>query len=84
MATFLLPTSPITSLDEYLATEPGGLGVAMALSNNLSPFLYGVAATDWISFGVAPAALLLVGIAACVVPARRVARTDPVQVLREI
>jgi putative ABC transport system permease protein len=62
----------------------GGVGVAMALSNNLSPFLYGVAATDWLSFGVAPAALLLVGIAACIVPARRVARTDPVQVLREI
>ena len=61
-----------------------GVALAMALSNNLSPFLYGVSAGDWLSFGVAPLALLVVGIAACVVPARRVARTDPVQVLREI
>jgi NADH:ubiquinone oxidoreductase subunit F (NADH-binding) len=28
--TFLLPSEPITSLDEYLATETGGLGVAEA------------------------------------------------------
>jgi ABC-type antimicrobial peptide transport system permease subunit len=46
--------------------------------------LYGVSATDSLSFGVAPIALLLVGVASSVVPARRVARTDPVQVLREI
>jgi NADH:ubiquinone oxidoreductase subunit F (NADH-binding) len=30
MPTFLLPSSPITSLDEYLATETGGLGVETA------------------------------------------------------
>jgi NADH:ubiquinone oxidoreductase subunit F (NADH-binding) len=30
MPTFLLPSSPITSLDEYLATETGGLGVEAA------------------------------------------------------
>jgi predicted permease len=61
-----------------------GVALAMGLSNNLSPFIYGVSTRDWLSFGVAPAALLLVGIAACVVPARRVAQTDPIQVLREI
>jgi hypothetical protein len=61
-----------------------GVAMAIAFSNSLSPFLYGVSATDWLSFGVAPVALMIVGIAACVVPARRVARTDPVQVLREI
>jgi predicted permease len=61
-----------------------GMAGAVALSNSLSPFLYGVSATDSLSFGVAPIALLLVGVAASVVPARRVARTDPVQVLREI
>jgi predicted permease len=61
-----------------------GIAAAIALSNNLAPFLYGVASDDWLSFGVAPIVLLLVGVAACVVPARRVARTDPVQVLREI
>jgi predicted permease len=61
-----------------------GLGASMALSNQLSPFIYGVSTRDWLSFGVAPVALLLMAIAACVVPARRVARTDPVQVLRQI
>ncbi len=61
-----------------------GIAVAIGLSNHLAPFLYGVSANDWLSFGVAPLVLLIVGIAACVVPARRVARTDPIQVLREI
>jgi hypothetical protein len=61
-----------------------GLALALAFASNLSPFLYGVSTTDWISFGVAPIALIAVGVAACVFPARRVARTDPISVLREI
>jgi ABC-type antimicrobial peptide transport system permease subunit len=60
-----------------------GIVLAAALSNNLSPFLYGVSNTDWLSFGVAPLVLVVVGVAACVFPARRVAQTDPIQVLRE-
>jgi hypothetical protein len=35
MTPFLLPTTPITSLDEYLVTEIGGLGVAT--SQRLGP-----------------------------------------------
>ena len=61
-----------------------GIALAAAFANRLSPFLYGVAPTDWLSFGVAPLVLIVVGIAACLVPARRVARTDPVQVLRQV
>ena len=61
-----------------------GIGLAIALSTNLAPFLYGVSTNDWLSFGVAPVVSLLVGVAACVVPARRVAQTDPIKVLREI
>jgi predicted permease len=61
-----------------------GMAGAMALSNELAPFLYGVSTNDWLSFGIAPLVLLLVGIAASVMPARRVARTDPISVLREI
>jgi putative ABC transport system permease protein len=60
-----------------------GLGASAALSNNLSPFVYGVSTLDWLSFGVAPIVLLIVGAIACVMPARRVAQTDPIQVLRE-
>jgi putative ABC transport system permease protein len=59
-----------------------GIALALGMSKYLAPFLYGVAANDWLSFVVAPMVLLLVGIAACVAPARRVARTDPIQVLR--
>lgn len=60
-----------------------GLAASASLSNQLTPFIYGVSNRDWLSFGLAPIALLLVGVIACVVPARRVAQTDPVQVLRE-
>jgi putative ABC transport system permease protein len=60
-----------------------GVAATIVLANNLAPFLYGVSATDWLSFVAAPALLVIAGVAACVVPARRVAHTDPVQVLRE-
>ena len=60
-----------------------GVAASAVLSNNLEPFVYGVSTRDWLSFGVAPIVLLIVGVIACVVPARRVAQTDPVQVLRE-
>jgi len=60
-----------------------GVALSMALASNLSPFLYGVSTTDWVSFAAGPAFLLLAGILACVVPARRVARTDPIQILRQ-
>lgn len=61
-----------------------GLAASAALSNNLTPFIYGVSTRDWLSFGVAPIILLIAGAFACIVPARRVAQTDPIQVLREI
>ncbi len=60
-----------------------GLAASAALSNSLTPFVYGVSTRDWLSFGVAPIVVLIVGVIAGVVPARRVAQTDPVQVLRE-
>ena len=61
-----------------------GLTASAALSNNLTPFIYGVSTLDWLSFGVAPLVLIVAGALACIVPARRVARTDPVQVLRQV
>jgi predicted permease len=60
-----------------------GLAASAALSNHLSPFIYGIPTSDWISFGIAPIVLLIAGAIACIVPARRVAQTDPVVVLRE-
>ena len=61
-----------------------GVAASAALSSNLAPFIYGVSTRDWLSFGIAPLVLLIAGVLACIVPARRVAQTDPVQVLREI
>jgi len=61
-----------------------GVGLALALSGNLSPFLYGVSSRDGLSFGLGPIALIAIGVIACVVPARRVARTNPVDVLRDV
>lgn len=60
-----------------------GLSASAALSNSLTPFIYGVSTRDWVNYGIAPLVLIIAGIFACVVPARRVANSDPVQVLRE-
>lgn len=61
-----------------------GLAASAGLSNMLRPFMYGVSTNDWISFGVAPLVLIIAAVIACVVPARRVIRTNPVEVLREV
>jgi putative ABC transport system permease protein len=61
-----------------------GVAASAALSSNLAPFIYGVSTRDVLSFGVAPVVLLVAGALACIVPARRVAQTDPVAVLRDI
>lgn len=60
-----------------------GLALSASLANTLSPFIYGVSSRDWLSFGVGPLVLLIAGAMACIAPARRVARTDPLQILRE-
>jgi len=75
------------ALKQMAVAIAAGLGTGLAasalLSNNLAPFIYGVSTLDWLSFGIAPAVLLIVGAIACIMPARRVAQTDPVVVLRE-
>lgn len=70
------------------ATTIIGVGLAAGLTatffaaESLSKILYGVTARDAISYTVAPAAIALVAAVACVVPARRAARVDPVRALR--
>jgi putative ABC transport system permease protein len=59
-----------------------GLGAAAALAHLLGSLLYGVAATDPMTFVAVGALLASVAVVACVVPARRAARVDPVRVLR--
>ncbi len=59
-----------------------GLPISAATVRTLSAFLYGVAAYDAASFIVVPMVLAAVAVVACLVPARRAARIDPLRALR--
>jgi putative ABC transport system permease protein len=59
----------------------GGAG-ALLLSRYLRALLYGVSAWDPTSIILSVAAIALVALAACIVPAHRATRTDPVTALR--
>lgn len=68
-----------------LVAVGGAIGIvaAMVASNVLAALLYGVDATDPIAMAGAVATLLLVGMAAAFIPARRASLTDPAAVLRQ-
>jgi predicted permease len=59
-----------------------GIAGALAVSRVLAGFLFGVTPTDPAVFVAVPAVLALVALGACVIPARRAARVDPVTALR--
>ncbi|HUF25186.1 MAG TPA: FtsX-like permease family protein, partial [Vicinamibacterales bacterium] len=59
-----------------------GLLAAAALSRSMATLLYGLTARDPVTYAAVPAILLAVGAAACLAPALRAARTDPLRVLK--
>lgn len=59
-----------------------GIIAAAALRGVMSAFVFGVPTTDPATYAVAGLCLAVATVAACVIPARRAARVDPVLALR--
>jgi putative ABC transport system permease protein len=59
-----------------------GLAGAYFIGRAMQTMLYGVAALDVAAFSAVAAMLVFAALVACIVPARRAASTDPMQVLR--
>jgi putative ABC transport system permease protein len=60
-----------------------GILLSLAITRWLASLLYGVTAHDRLTYVVVPLVLALVSAGACLAPARRAARVDPLRVLRE-
>ena len=59
-----------------------GLVAALGLTRVMSSMLFGVQATDAMTFGVVAALLTAVALVASYLPALRASRTDPLEALR--
>jgi len=59
-----------------------GIVGAFAITRLLRSLLFGVSATDWVTFGAVPLLLMLIALLASYIPARRASRIDPAAALR--
>jgi len=60
-----------------------GIGVALVVSRAMQSQLFGVSPGDLLTYATVPVLVLAAGLAACLVPARRAARVDPMAAFRE-
>jgi putative ABC transport system permease protein len=59
-----------------------GLGASIVVTRLMSSLLFGVSASDPMTFALVPVLLGIVTIAACFIPARRATRVSPMEVLK--
>jgi len=59
-----------------------GILTALALTHLMASFLYGIPATDPLTFVIVPVFLAAVALFACYLPARRATHVDPLIALR--
>jgi putative ABC transport system permease protein len=59
-----------------------GLGASIVVTRLMSGLLFGVSASDPMTFAAVPVLLGIVTMAACLIPARRATRVSPMQVLK--
>lgn len=60
-----------------------GMGGALVATRSIGGLLFGVPSTDPATYGAVAGMLLLAGLLACWIPARRAARIDPLEALRQ-
>jgi predicted permease len=65
-----------------LAGVAVGVVAALALTRVIRSFLFGITATDVLTFTTVAAVLIVVALLACLIPARRAARVDPLVALK--